>query len=464
MIHPHRCCVILLICWLTGFSQAYELHAQSEPKARNSLIRAYQELIEQSEFDNAEDVDELHQILLESDELLTRIKQSNAKAIKNVNRRPPRLATMPNVVLILVDNLSCQQLGCYGSESGKTPAIDQLAASGLQFSQFLSGSPLDQDAFWCLMTGRHAGEISRDKEGEPVLSFTKLTLSSHLWHAGYETGFFGNWPLPNTDPLECYCDLFVGWTDNSHPSIAYPKSINVNGRIQEWNQTEEASINAWSLTTAQALAALERRDSQRPFGWILRYHALNFPEVTSEIEMLDAEISRLLNRLDHLALREHTMIWLLGETSTTTPERNDVDETVNSLKNIHMVVPSIINGPRAFPGKHEASVLTGAWDVTATLTSIVRDRRYYRGTLGHSLAGTRFSNKSLDERVLYWSVPTATGDAVQAARWRTWKGVIRPGDPNIQLFDLKNDPREVTNVAQDHPEVLKKLIQQKPGR
>src|SRR4051812_31397295 len=75
-------------------------------------------------------------------------------------------ARVPNIVLILADDLGYSDLGCYGSEI-RTPNLDKLAAGGLRFSQFYNTARC-----WptraALLTGYYAQQVRRD--GGPGLA------------------------------------------------------------------------------------------------------------------------------------------------------------------------------------------------------------------------------------------------------------------------------------------------------
>ncbi|MFP6693472.1 MAG: sulfatase-like hydrolase/transferase, partial [Pirellulales bacterium] len=60
----------------------------------------------------------------------------------------------PNVVILLADDLGWKDIGCYGGPV-KTPALDELAAKGVRFTDFHSGAPVCSTARATLLTGRH---------------------------------------------------------------------------------------------------------------------------------------------------------------------------------------------------------------------------------------------------------------------------------------------------------------------
>lgn len=110
-------------------------------------------------------------------------------------------AARPNIVLILCDDLGWGELGCYGQTKIPTPNIDRLAAEGLRFTTFYSGSPVCAPSRCVLLTGKHTGHTDiRDNEGykpegqRPIRAETVL-FPALLKEAGYATACVGKWGL-----------------------------------------------------------------------------------------------------------------------------------------------------------------------------------------------------------------------------------------------------------------------------
>ena len=143
----------------------------------------------------------------------------------------------PNVVLILADDLGYGELGCYGQEKIETPHIDRLAAEGIKFSQFYSGSPVCAPARCILLTGKHAGHAyirgndewrergevwdfkkaveNPNLEGQRPLPAGTLTIGKIFQQAGYRTACVGKWglggPLSEGAPNLQGFDYFFGY-------------------------------------------------------------------------------------------------------------------------------------------------------------------------------------------------------------------------------------------------------------
>ena len=133
----------------------------------------------------------------------------------------------PNIVLIMADDLGYGELGCYGQSKIKTPHIDQLAADGMQFTQFYSGAAVCAPSRSCLMTGLHTGHtpVRANGGGMPLMP-DDVTLGEVLQSGGNTTGCFGKWGLgvagTTGHPNRQGFDTFFGFLHQVYAHFYYP--------------------------------------------------------------------------------------------------------------------------------------------------------------------------------------------------------------------------------------------------
>ncbi|MGE0001106.1 MAG: arylsulfatase [Fimbriimonadaceae bacterium] len=109
-------------------------------------------------------------------------------------------SAMPNVVLILADDVGYGDLGCYGATLTKTPNIDAIAADGIRFTDGHSPATVCTPTRYSLLTGRYS---FRTGPGGGILSGVaplaiepeRTTLPQMMKKAGYTTGIIGKWHL-----------------------------------------------------------------------------------------------------------------------------------------------------------------------------------------------------------------------------------------------------------------------------
>ena len=100
-------------------------------------------------------------------------------------------ADVPNIVLIMADDVGYECFGCYGSEQYQTPHIDRLAAQGIRFDHCYS-QPLCTPSRVKIMTGL---SNARNYSAFSVLNRDQRTFGHRLKEAGYQTFIGGKWQL-----------------------------------------------------------------------------------------------------------------------------------------------------------------------------------------------------------------------------------------------------------------------------
>ncbi len=156
-------------------------------------------------------------------------------------RPGPPSTRLPNVIVILADDLGYGDVGAFGQTRIKTPRLDRMAAEGLRLTQFYAGSPVCAPSRATLLTGRHTGHaIVRDnlelggfadneERGQMPLPPDTPTLARALKTAGYRTALIGKWGLggPGSTgvPTRQGFDAFFGYLDQKQAHNHYPSHL-----------------------------------------------------------------------------------------------------------------------------------------------------------------------------------------------------------------------------------------------
>lgn len=162
----------------------------------------------------------------------------------------------PNIVIVLASDLGYGDLGVYGQAKIETPNIDKLAAQGIRFTNFYSGSSSFAPSLGVLLTGKHAGKAAirgTEEWGErgSVMNYVKVlqdstlegqrplpkgeeTIADILKKAGYATSVVGLWGLGSAvsegSPTNHGFDSFYGYTCLRQAQTYYPKYLWRNSR------------------------------------------------------------------------------------------------------------------------------------------------------------------------------------------------------------------------------------------
>ncbi len=118
---------------------------------------------------------------------------------------------LPNILIILADDLGYGDLGCYGAKKIPTPNIDQIASQGIKFTDVHAASAVCTPSRYSIITGRYCWR-SKLKKGVlggfdfPIIEKDRFTIARMLKARGYHTAAIGKWhlgfewPVENSDP------------------------------------------------------------------------------------------------------------------------------------------------------------------------------------------------------------------------------------------------------------------------
>jgi arylsulfatase A-like enzyme/tetratricopeptide (TPR) repeat protein len=354
-----------------------------------------------------------------------------ARAIVGDRRPAPESLS---VVLITLDTLRADVLGCYGG-SVATPAIDRLAAQGVLFEQATATVPLTLPSHASIMTGllpvRHG---VRDNGGfflEP--SFT--TLAERFQTAGYATGaFVGSWVL------ERRWGLSQGFDHYSDPFA--------NGEFQRRGDRVVADALAWLgqiPAERRFLAWVHLFDPHTPYDppepFRSRYADQPYH---GEVAYVDAQVGRLMEALERLGRRQNTIVVLMADHGESLGDHGEPEHGL-FVYDVTMSVPFLIRTPWGHPGRSNTQVSTV--DVLPTILDLV-GLAPQAGIDGASLLPVLQDTKHDMGRPAY----VETYFPRYHFGWHPLRG-LRDGRHKLiqasraELYDLASDPGETVDIS-----------------
>ncbi|QGJ69147.1 N-acetylgalactosamine 6-sulfate sulfatase [Planctomycetales bacterium 10988] len=405
----------------------------------------------------------------------------------------------PNVILILADDLGYGDLGCYGQKLIQTPHLDQLAKSGIRFTQAYAGSPVCAASRAVLMTGYHTGHAPvRDNipHYESYLEEEDFTLAELFQQAGYQCGGVGKWSLgdPGTvgRPANQGFSSWLGYLNQDHAHYYFPEYLDDNeGRLSLTGNTETRHAYSHHLMADRALEFV-RQHHDRPFFFYTAFTLPHFsaPEedparlaipstepysennwtpaekkYAAMVTLLDQDVGRLMTLCDNLGIRDNTLFIFTSDNGPwgAAPKKFQSAGPLRGAKRDlyegGIRVPFIASWPGVIPAGKVSDEVFAFWDVMPTLTELL-GRKNTEDLDGISMLNVLKGEKPQTQReYLYWDYGHCRPRYQQAVRLRNWKG-IRIGQENkIQLYNLKTDLAEEHDVSADHPKVVKEIAE-----
>lgn len=405
---------------------------------------------------------------------------------------PRASGTVPNIVLVLADDLGHGDLSSYGSEAVRTPHLDALARAGVRLVNFYSASPVCSPSRFSCLTGRYPtrGFIhsvffpSGTLMGLLVNTFgfprgvrgilpDEVTVAEALQAGGYETAMFGKWHLGDRSPhlpTEKGFDYFFG---SHYSNDMEPYAIFRNREV-----AIEAPADQTMLTkafTREILRFIDRK-SGKPF---FIYYASPFPHdpVHSSdrfsgkstggpygdcVEELDWSVGQIRAKLSERGLADNTLLVFTSDNGpwhqgSPGPHRG---RKANSFDG-GQAVPFIASWPGAIPASTEIETPAMSIDLFPTFLKaagipVPEDRIVDGVDLSPMLRG---GAHAISERQLFFA---RGGGFVGVRGPDSFKYVVRHRSENSAywvanhgpfLFDLKHDPTESYNVSERLPRV-----------
>jgi len=393
---------------------------------------------------------------------------------------PPR---GPNVLLVVADALRPDHLGCYGSTAGLSPNIDRAAADSLVFNRAMSSAPWTKPSVGSLMTSlyprEHGAYFFYD-----ILPPSVLTLAEAFRDKGYAT---------------------IGIQKNGCLSPGYG-----------FEQGFEAYVDTTRDSEADMLRILERRikrAGRRPFFAYIHYMNTHVPYTSGEtidskftpgsdtgidiriltrlglsdgdkdrirgfygkaVAAFDGHFGAILAMLRERGIEDDTVVVLTSDHGEELWDHGDF-EHCHTLYNELLHVPLLVRAPSKLPARR-----VSAWVQHLDLYPFLLGLAGIDGSEG--IRGRDFlpdlSAQAFPENREFFFEGLLYGPARTAILRGDWKLIDNQGEtspkaltllgpmtpywpapnrPPFELYDLGADPKELRNVAETHPDIVRDL-------
>ncbi|HEX9637314.1 MAG TPA: sulfatase-like hydrolase/transferase [Acidobacteriota bacterium] len=360
----------------------------------------------------------------------------------------------PNLVLVTIDTLRADRLGAYGYARATTPVLDRLAHEGVRFAQAEAAVPLTRPSHATLLTGRWPFDLGiRDNLSAPLAGDVP-TLAGTLQARGYRTGaFIASFVLSRQSGLD-------------RGFHHYDDRLEVAGR-QFLSDIERPGADV----VAAAEAWLGARPAEPFFLWLHLYEP-HFPyeppepyrsrhagrPYDGEVAAADALLGRLIETLERRGAAPRT---LLAVTSDHGESLGQHGESAHGffVYEATLRVPLILRQPGALPAARVVAAPIGGADLMPTLLELIgvaplepqrlRGISFAGATLGRGPApqASIYSESLMPLLHFGWS-------ELRALRRGPHKLILAP---RPELYELRADPQEQTNLHAQRPEPARAL-------
>jgi len=219
----------------------------------------------------------------------------DALLAKHWKHAEPKAQPIQKIILMSIDALRADRLGCYGYQKAETsPTLDAWAPQAVLFEHAYAQAPWTIPSLGSLMSGRYAREVGAYTNSIGDIDSSVETLAERLRRAGYQTGFF------NTNPI-----LLRPGVDRGFDLIAPPKTgskipyIAVEPQVMEWLEKNAGNkFFLWIHDMDTHAPPTEGNPYRGQPGW---------NAYDAEVRWVDEALRRLFAKLDALGIRDQAL-------------------------------------------------------------------------------------------------------------------------------------------------------------
>ncbi|RBP43827.1 arylsulfatase A-like enzyme [Roseimicrobium gellanilyticum] len=408
------------------------------------------------------------------------------------------LTAKPNFVIILTDDQGLADYSAYGTRDLRTPNMDRIFHEGMTFQNFKANSPVCSPTRASLLTGCYPDRVGVPglvREEEPgnnwgYLAHSAVLLPKLLKPAGYHTGMVGKWNLglsspniPNDRGFDFYQGFLGDMMDDYWKHLRH--DVNMLRKNREVITPEGHATDLFTDWACDYIA--ERAKSGQPFFLYLAYNAPHDPiqpppewlekvrarepgmdekrmKLVALIEHLDAGIGRVLDTLEKAGVSQNTLVTLSSDNGGSLPVGAKNGPWRSGKTHMYEGGLRVPFGAR-WPARIKAGSETPRTALTMDLFPTVLEAA--GAAVPKDIDGASFLPTMVGEsqpetpRDLYFvrreGGPMYGGKTIEAFQRGYWKLLQDSPFGALELYNLKEDPYETTNLAEKRKDIVRDL-------
>ena len=354
-----------------------------------------------------------------------------------------------NVLLVSIDTLRADRVGCYGHAEAATPTLDALAAGGVRCNYAIAPVPVTLPSHASLLTGLNPHRHGARSNGVFRVEAEQVTLAELLKARGYRTG-----AIISAHVLDRRYGLDQGFED-------YDDDLRSGEQPMRFGFRER---RAQPVTDAAVRWLRDRKDS--PFFLFVHYFDPHVPHsppepylgrfagrlYDGEVAYTDEHLGRLLTALDEQGLARRTLVVVVSDHGESLGEHKERTHGI-MIYDATVRVPMIFRAEGVLPAGEVIAGQVGLIDVVPTVLDLL-DVAVPSGLDGVSLVRSASSKP----RDLY--IETLLPKLQYG--WAPLMGIRRDDvkfilAPKPELYDLRSDPDELNNILASRRDVADEL-------
>lgn len=399
-------------------------------------------------------------------------------------------ADRPNVILMMADDLANEDLSCYGSTRIKTPRIDALASQGVRLTSYYAGNPVCSPSRMALLSGSYPARLGwrwgvqgcgfAPKTG---MSPKVYTIAEAFRDGGYRTAITGKWHLGDNNMRP---------EDQGFDSAYYIRMSNNQNRdmYRDGELVQKKWDNALlsETFTEEAIRVINEK-SDKPFFMYLPWTAPHFPadphpdwlgksgkdkngKYIDTVQELDHRVGQILDALDKAGKADNTIVIFTSDNGRQGGQEGPNPKPPFSGKKWHSKeggtrVPCIVRWPGLEAGRVSNDLMTSIdWYPTLAAACFLQialpdDAQKIDGVEVWDAMIENQHRPDPRSELLYWH-GKGQATAIRIREWKLFFNEGDKGDPDTSdgpvLYNLKDDPKETTNLAAKHPDKVKAML------
>ncbi len=410
------------------------------------------------------------------------------------------VAKKPNIILIYTDDMGIGDAAFSGGQTEKTPNLDKLASEGKVFTQYYTPAPVCSPSRVGVMTGMYhirwgintflsSTRWNAETEQLDFLDSVAPTLAKVMKSAGYATAHYGKWHMgggrnvDNAPQISAYgFDDYSSTWESPDPNPLLTSSNWIwapTDSIKRWERTAyfvDKTLDFIKKNDGPTFVNLWPDDVHSP--WVPSEQAqegkrepeyFTLPNLKPVIREYDLQMGRLIDGLREMGELENTLIIFTSDNGPAPSfdhlRTNGLRGIKNSIYEGGVKMPMIVYWQEQVSrGTIDSTSVVSSIDLLPTLASIsggqVPDTYTLDGEDLTELFTTRKTGRKRERRLFFeygrngkFKRPDDKYDvSLQlGVRDGDWKLLTNVARDSVELYNLKNDPKEITDLTQEFP-------------